>query len=479
MKWTLLQIAAVAFALLAALISFNLYSEHMTGKAPVGFLSLGCSADNEQSALDCRKVTQSRWAVWPFAKDGDPPNAKRLPVSMLGWAYYSMLAVWLIGVGRPSRSRRWLHLPALLLNGLGLCASAFFIYIMATRIDAWCTQCLATHVLNVLLFIALLWLWPRRTPATAPARNPGEPAIAAEPPHPSWRVLALTLAGMLLVYAFQSGSMIHPALLVNYKRLERERDEYRKVAETYRNDGKAAMDNWFRREGVAINTRPDDPLRTKAGQKPVRLVVFSDFECPQCAQAAQAITNIVEPLFDGYVQLTFKHYPLCTKCNQVTNNAHPNACDAAYAAEAARLQDADKFWEAHDWMFANQGKLSGLGTEQGARQLARRLKLDEDLLLGEMNSEDVANRVQEDIKEAKRLGVHQTPAVYMESSTGQYKLLHNYFDVKNPNFWRVIARYYWYDALKKEPPAAVKKLLEASDETAAPTPDTPGSTADP
>ena len=76
--------------------------------------------------------------------------------------YYSTLLAWLVGVGRPAYPKRGLHYAAFLLVALGLGGSAYFVWIMSRVISEWCPWCTVTHVLNLLIFICMVFMWPRR-----------------------------------------------------------------------------------------------------------------------------------------------------------------------------------------------------------------------------------------------------------------------------------------------------------------------------
>ncbi len=71
----------------------------------------------------------------------------------------------------------------------------------------------------------------------------------------------------------------------------------------------------------------------------VKIVEFSDFECPYCKTAHPTVKAVMEKYGDN-VSLEYRHYPL---------SFHPNANRAAQAAECAAEQN--KFWEMHDKMF--------------------------------------------------------------------------------------------------------------------------------
>ena len=74
----------------------------------------------------------------------------------------------------------------------------------------------------------------------------------------------------------------------------------------------------------------------------VRIVEFSDFQCPFCARAYPTMKALLEKYGDK-VSLEYRHYPL---------SFHPYAQKAAEASECAGEQG--KFWEMHDKMFSLQ-----------------------------------------------------------------------------------------------------------------------------
>jgi len=87
--------------------------------------------------------------------------------------------------------------------------------------------------------------------------------------------------------------------------------------------------------------RDDAPIMGNANGK-LKIVEFSDFQCPACAATAPIIKSLVsQHLAD--VGLEYRHYPL---------SQHPNAILAALAAEAAKKYG--KFWEMDEILFANR-----------------------------------------------------------------------------------------------------------------------------
>ena len=121
------------------------------------------------------------------------------------------------------------------------------------------------------------------------------------------------------------------------------------------------------------------------------VVVYADYECPYCAAADARLRALP-------VQVCFRHFPV--------RSAHPRAFPAAAAAEAAALQGA--FWEMHDALFADQGRLDD--PHLWAR--AERLGLDVARFDADRRSEAVAGRVTRDFRSGIRAGVATTPTLF-------------------------------------------------------------------
>ena len=96
----------------------------------------------------------------------------------------------------------------------------------------------------------------------------------------------------------------------------------------------------------------------------------------------------------------FRHFPVVSK--------HPRARVLAAAAEAAALQGA--FWEFHDSLYADQGRLD----DPHLWDRVRRLGLDLDRFEHDRRGEEVEARVQRDFKTGIRAGVMTTPTLVVE-----------------------------------------------------------------
>jgi protein-disulfide isomerase len=88
-------------------------------------------------------------------------------------------------------------------------------------------------------------------------------------------------------------------------------------------------------------------------EAPIRISVFSDFECPFCKVVAEQIPELIRRYKDK-INVQYFFYPLDAKCNSnVKGRFHENACDAAMLAAC----DEKKFVEVHDEIFAKQEEL--------------------------------------------------------------------------------------------------------------------------
>jgi protein-disulfide isomerase len=145
-----------------------------------------------------------------------------------------------------------------------------------------------------------------------------------------------------------------------------------------------------------IELRPDDPVR---GPKvaPVTVAVFSDFQCPFCSRVEPTLAQLQKAYPDD-VRVVWKQLPLAM---------HPQAMPAALASEAAREQG--KFWEMHDLMFQNQGKLSPAQYEAWAKELG----LDLARFQAASAAPATRARVDEDARQGARVAPQGTPTLYV------------------------------------------------------------------
>jgi protein-disulfide isomerase len=136
---------------------------------------------------------------------------------------------------------------------------------------------------------------------------------------------------------------------------------------------------------------PDDHVRGPEDAQAV--IVYGDYECPFCAALEVRLRAL--PL-----RVAFRHFPV--------TGSHPRAQAAAQAAEAAAAQGA--FWEMHDALFDDQGRLE----DPHLWERAERLGLDLARFDADRRSDAVRDHVRAQFHGGVRAGVATTPTVFQQ-----------------------------------------------------------------
>jgi protein-disulfide isomerase len=137
----------------------------------------------------------------------------------------------------------------------------------------------------------------------------------------------------------------------------------------------------------------------------VTIEEFADFQCPQCANI-YTVMNAIHAAYGSRIKFIYRNYPL--------TQIHKNAYDAAVAAEAAYLQDQNKFWDMQNQLFTNQTAWMNMPDPRPTfKGYAEKIGLD--VAKWEM---DVAgllakNRVEADMARGRALNIGGTPTIYI------------------------------------------------------------------
>lgn len=92
-----------------------------------------------------------------------------------------------------------------------------------------------------------------------------------------------------------------------------------------------------------------------APDAPIKMHIFSDFECPAC-KALSAMMPQILARYGGKVDIQYYYYPLDNACNpNMDRPLHQQACRAAYVTTCMPL---DQFGTIHDEIFHNQENIS-------------------------------------------------------------------------------------------------------------------------
>jgi protein-disulfide isomerase len=147
-------------------------------------------------------------------------------------------------------------------------------------------------------------------------------------------------------------------------------------------------------------TLPSQAAPSKGGANAkVTIIEFSDFQCPFCARAEDALKQ-VSATYGDRVKLSWRHMPL---------PMHPQADLAAQASvEAFQQRGATGFWKMHELLYANQATPRGLERDALDRY-ARTVGLDMVRWATVMDAQTHHTAVEADAKAARDAGISGTP----------------------------------------------------------------------
>ncbi|MFC6020222.1 DsbA family protein [Plantactinospora solaniradicis] len=159
-------------------------------------------------------------------------------------------------------------------------------------------------------------------------------------------------------------------------------------------------------EAAQTVVRPNSHRLSTAADGKVTVVEFLDFECEACGAAYPGVERLRAEYRDR-ITYVVRYFPIAS---------HPNAFNAAHAAEAAARQG--KFEQMYVKLFDNQtawshNEQSQVDTFVG---YAGELGLDVAKFRADIASPEVDARVRSDAEDGQRLGVRGTPTFFVNGA---------------------------------------------------------------
>lgn len=150
---------------------------------------------------------------------------------------------------------------------------------------------------------------------------------------------------------------------------------------------------------------------TKWSRGEIVLVEYSDFQCHACATYHSLLKDFESDPENKNItdQVTFvyRNFPL--------DQIHPNAREAAHAAQAAAVQNA--FFPYHDILFDKQNEWADAGDPYPLfEQYAKELNLNAEKFKADYESDAVKEKVQNDYLSGIEVDVQGTPTFYLNGS---------------------------------------------------------------
>ncbi len=368
--------ALLALGLAAAgiVVTIILLREHLTVFEGDTAGSLFCGGGGR---FDCNTVAASptSWLLGlPLALWGLAFYIASGALALLAWKLPDGEAAAAAGVGSV------LALAALMLD-------AWLGWTMATKIGAFCMNCVATYVLNLGLAIAF-WALDRRAGATHEWKALLTRWAAARPGR--WLkvgVAVVAVAGAACAF-FLTGRAVAETLA----------DSYAEAGELL----------------VRIKTEPPmDMTRFSAlpaegpANARVDIVVASDFQCSFCRALAARLDEVRRD-HPNDVRIRFLNVPISSQCNpKVTHDEHQHACWLARAGACAAQQG--KFWEYHDLVYRTLSPTHA--NEAGVRSALAGIGMDAAALDRCLTSGEADSVVARDIRAWMDLDMDSVPSV--------------------------------------------------------------------
>ena len=309
--------------------------------------------------------------------DGVLSNAAswQLGYPLAGWGlvYFGLLGLLLV------INKSIVNQAIILLSSFGLGVSIIQgLYIISKGLS--CPLCLGIHIINLVVLISIYLS--------------AKPHIVISKQNQSTPLRLSMQWGVLLVLAVMTGGFSEVYILANSIGTSAE-VRLNQSFEDFRNG--------------AVYDFSKNTLSPKTGlsDAPLQLVVFSSFQCPGCQVFNHSLANI-KSKFGKNINVEYKDFPLSSTCNsKLKVDMQPRSCDAAIAAIAASNQD--RYWEYHEQLFQSdlQAKDSTLIS------IAQSVGLNMETWQSDRESQEVIDRLLEDIRLANEIGIRATPTVFL------------------------------------------------------------------
>ncbi len=141
----------------------------------------------------------------------------------------------------------------------------------------------------------------------------------------------------------------------------------------------------------------DDPFMGPE-DAPVRMIMFTDFQCPACARMEPLLKTMALEFKDS-VRFIVRDFPL--------ESIHPDAFKAALAANAAAKQN--RYFEYGSLLYANQRNLS----VESLKVYAKQLGLDMDRFERDFSDPEAVREIRNDIAAGRELRISGTPTIFI------------------------------------------------------------------
>lgn len=133
----------------------------------------------------------------------------------------------------------------------------------------------------------------------------------------------------------------------------------------------------------------------------LKMVVFSDFQCPYCKMFYETVTKVAKEYGDK-IALVYKEFPL---------DFHPQANNAAMAAMCANEQG--KFWEMADILYKNQQTWGETEGKDAFKPYGQQIGVNVAEFNQCLDGDKYKEKIENDVAQAKEYGLSGTPSGFI------------------------------------------------------------------
>lgn len=181
--------------------------------------------------------------------------------------------------------------------------------------------------------------------------------------------------------------------IVRQLKSTKEKAQYDRYVASLRKDAKVTV----KMERPRIEVSADDDPSKGDTDAPIKIVEFSEFQCPFCKKARPTVNQILQT-YGSKVFYTFRDFPL---------SFHKQAPKAAQAAQCAN--DQKKYWEYVEKLWENQSAIQ----IEDLKKYAKETGLNEKQFSECLDGDKYAAEIEKDINDGMTAGVSGTPAYFI------------------------------------------------------------------
>ncbi|HVL70093.1 MAG TPA: vitamin K epoxide reductase family protein [Vicinamibacterales bacterium] len=361
------------------------------------FALLGLGASSVSSYVHYRLLTQPNYES--FCDVGSRVNCTQaylsqygsfggVPVALAGVIFFGIVLAIAGLAGRPaSPARENAAAYVFVLSTVGLAFALYLAWASYFVLEVFCVLCAITYVAVIALFII--------SGGAASQPMSSLPRRAAR----DLRTLVSSPVALVTALAIMGGSVALLAAFPSEADGIRQQSEAAATYQPLTPEQRKQVEDWWDVQPVV-----DVPV-PKADGTQVQIVKFSDYQCPACRSAHDALKPVLAKYRGQGVQFVMKHYPLEAECNpQLGGGNHYGSCEAAAAYEMAKgtphLEKLD------DWLFQNQSTLNKDVARKAAQDIAGITDYD-------ARYQAVLETVKEDAALGRSLNVNSTPTIFI------------------------------------------------------------------